>query len=330
MKRAIITGITGQDGFYLTEFLKAKGYEIHGLSRRIVDSANQNYIHHQVDLGDSWRLQNIIDHIQPDEIYNLGAMSNERQSYEIPEYTINIDGLGVLRLLESMRIKCPKARLFQASTSELFGKAIQKPQNEDTPFYPRSPYGVAKLHAYWSIVNYREAYNLYACNGILFNHESPLRDKAFVTRKIVQAVVRIHKGLQDKLVLGNLNIQKDWGFAKDYVEAMWLMLQREIPEDFVLATGKLTSVRNFVEMAFKAVDITIAWVGTGLNEKGYNAETNQVCVEISPQFYRPDEGTPLIGDPSMALKKLKWSAKTKIEKLIGLMIEQEIQKKHPE
>jgi GDPmannose 4,6-dehydratase len=323
MKKAVITGITGQDGFYLAEFLKTKGYEIHGLSRRLVNSVGQSYVYHQVDLSDSWRLQNIIGRIQPDEIYNLGAMSNERQSFEIPEHTINIDGLGVLRLLESMRIKCPTARLFQASTAELFGKAIHQPQNEDTPFYPRSPYGVAKLHAYWSIVNYREAYNLYACNGILFNHESPLRDKAFVTRKIVQAVVRIQKGLQDKLVLGNLNIQKDWGFAQDYVEAMWLMLQQEIPEDFVLATGKLTSVRHFVEMAFDAVGITIEWEGSGLNEKGVNAQTRKVYVEISPQFYRPDEGTPLLGDPSKAREKLKWSAKTAIEELISLMVHNE-------
>ncbi len=323
MKKALITGITGQDGFYLAAFLKAKGYEIHGMSRRLIDSSKQSHIHHQVDLGDSWKLQNIIDRIQPDEIYNLGAMSNERQSYEIPEHTVNIDGLGVLRLLESMRIQCPSARLFQASTSELFGKAIHQPQNEDTPFYPRSPYGVAKLHAYWSIINYREAYNLYACNGILFNHESPLRDKVFVTRKIVQAVVRIQKGLQEKLVLGNLNIQKDWGFAQDYVEAMWLMLQQDTPSDFVLATGKLTSVRRFVEIAFAAVGITIEWEGTGLNEKGLNARTKQICVEISPQFYRPDEGTPLIGDPSKAREKLKWSAKTTIEELISLMVQHE-------
>jgi GDPmannose 4,6-dehydratase len=325
MKKAIITGITGQDGSYLAELLISKGYEVHGLSRRVVDSSEPNYIYHQVDLSDSWRLQNIIDHVQPDEIYNLGAMSNERQSYEIPEHTVNIDGLGVLRLLEAIRIQCPTARLFQASTSELFGKAVQQPQNENTPFHPRSPYGVAKLHAFWSIINYREAYDLYACNGILFNHESPRRDKVFVTRKIVQAVVRIQKGLQEKLILGNLNIQKDWGFAGDYVEAMWLMLQQKGPEDFVLATGKLTSVRHFVEMAFKTVGITIVWEGTGLNEKGINAQTEKACVEISPQFYRPDEGTPLVGDPLKAQQKLKWLAKTKIEELIQLMVEQEVQ-----
>jgi GDPmannose 4,6-dehydratase len=323
MKKAIITGITGQDGFYLAEFLKGKDYEIHGLSRRLTDFSEQNYIHHQVDLGDSWRLQNIIDRVQPDEIYNLGAMSNERQSYEIPEYTVNIDGLGVLRLLEAIRIQCPAARLFQASTSELFGKAVHQPQSENTPFHPRSPYGVAKLYAYWSIVNYREAYKLYACNGILFNHESPLRDKVFVTRKIVRAVVRIQKGLQEKLILGNLNTQKDWGFAKDYVEAMWLMLQQETPEDFVLTTGRLTSVRHFVVMAFEAAGITIEWQGKGLNEKGLNAKTKQVYVEVSPQFYRPDEGIPLIGDPSKAREKLKWSAKTTIEELISLMVEHE-------
>jgi GDPmannose 4,6-dehydratase len=241
------------------------------------------------------------------------------------EYAVNVDGIGVLRLLEAMRFCCPTARLFHASSSELFGRAICTPQNEDTPFHPRSPYGVAKLYAYWSIVNYREAYNLYACNGILFNHESPRRGELFVTRKIVKGVVLIGRGLQEKLTLGNLDTQRDWGFAKDFVEGMWKMIQQPVAEDFILATGQLTSVRRFVEIAFKCTGRTIAWEGSGLEEKGIDSRTGEICVEISPEFYRPIEEKHLLGDPSKAREKLKWSAQTTIEELISLMVEHEHQ-----
>lgn len=324
MKKALITGITGQDGSYLAEFLSKKGYEVHGTVRRSVISNNEHILH-QADLSDSWSLKRVVEKVQPDEIYNLAALSNERLSIDMAEYAVNVDGLGVLRLLEAIRFCCPNARLFHASSSELFGKAVCTPQNETTPFHPRSPYGVAKLYAYWSIVNYREAYNLYACNGILFNHESPRRGELFVTRKIVRGVVLICKGLQETLTLGNLDTQRDWGFAKDFVEGMWKIIQQPVAEDFVLATEKLTSVRHFVEIAFKCLGTTLIWQGVGLDEKGIDKETGKICVEISPEFYRPVEARHLVGDASKAREMLQWSAKTTIEELIGLMVEHEQQ-----
>ena len=322
-KRALITGITGQDGSYLAEFLYEKGYQVHGITRQPPPPSHQDYIFHQTDLSDSWGLQKIIGEVQPDEIYNLGAISNEKQSFERAEYTLNINGLMVLDLLEIIRCRHPKTRLFQAASSELFGKASHMPQNETTTFRPRSPYGIAKLYAYWSIVNYREAYSLYACNGILFNHESPRRGELFVTRKIAQGAVRIKNGLQEKLLLGNLDVQRDWGYAKDFVEAMWLMLQQNQAEDFVLGTGKLVSVRQFVEIAFAAAGISIAWQGIGPQEKGIDRNTGKICIEISPLFYRPNEEIPLVGDSAKAQKKLLWSAKTTVEQLIHLMVENE-------
>jgi GDPmannose 4,6-dehydratase len=323
MKKALVTGITGQDGSYLAELLHEKGYQVHGIVRR-PSQIDQPYLLHQADLGDSWSLKRIIDKVQPDEIYNLAAMSNERQSFEIAEYTLNVDGMAVLRLLEAMRHDCPQARLFQASSSELFGKAAFSPQNENTAFHPRSPYGVAKLFGYWSIINYREAYSLYACNGILFNHESPRRGELFVSRKIAKGVAAIKKGVQEKLTLGNIDIQRDWGFAKDYVEAIWLMLQQPKPEDLVLATGKLTSVRTLIEISFKSIDVDLEWKGKGLEEKGVDAKTGKLRVDISPQFYRPIEEKPLLGDPSKAREKLQWSARTTVEELMGLMVTEEL------
>ena len=337
MKKALITGITGQDGSYLAEFLLQKGYQVHGIVRRSSSSNLNRIIHlcedarlkgrlflHEGDLSDYTSIKRVLEQTHPDEIYNLAAMSHVKVSFEIPEYTANVDALGALRLLEAVRLTCPKSKVYQASTSELFGKVQEVPQNEDTPFYPRSPYGVAKLYAYWAIVNYREAYNLYACNGILFNHESPRRGETFVSRKITIAVSRIKKGLQDKLILGNLNAQRDWGFAKDFVEGMWLMLQQPKPEDFVLATGEMTSVRHFVELAFREVDIEIVWEGSGIDEKGIDKATGKILVEISPEFFRPSEVDLLIGDASRAKEKLGWSAKTSLEELVKLMVKSDL------
>ena len=330
MKKALITGITGQDGSYLAELLLEKGYRVHGLVRRSSSPNLQRIQHvlggdgqlslHEGDLSDSSSLERLVDQIQPDEIYNLAAMSHVKVSFEVPEYTANVDGVAVLRLLEAVRKNCPTARFYQASTSELYGKVQQVPQSELTPFYPRSPYGVAKLYAYWAVVNYREAYNLFACNGILFNHESPRRGETFVSRKITLAACRIADGLQDKLVLGNLDAKRDWGYAKDFVEGMWMMLQYQQPEDFVLATGQTTTVRAFVELAFKEVGIEIEWKGSGVEERGYDAATNRLVVEVSPEFFRPSEVDLLIGDPSKAKQKLGWHSKTSLAELVRVMI----------
>lgn len=345
MKVALITGITGQDGAYLAELLLKKGYIVHGIKRRAslfntdrIDHLyqdphvdNVNFILHYGDLTDSTNLIRIIQEIQPDEIYNLGAMSHVQVSFEMPEYAADADGIGTLRLLEAIRLLglTQKTRIYQASTSELYGLVQEVPQSEKTPFYPRSPYAVAKLYAYWITVNYREAYNMYACNGILFNHESPLRGETFVTRKITRAVAKIALGMQDKLYMGNLDAKRDWGHAKDYVEAMYLILQQETPEDFVIATGVTTEVREFIRMAFAEVGIKIVFKGEGINEKGYvEACTNpdyQVAigsevVSIDPRYFRPTEVELLIGDPTKAKTKLGWQPKYDLPALVNEMV----------
>lgn len=337
MKVAFITGITGQDGSYLAEFLLEKGYVVHGLMRRCSSpnlsrishlcnnpSLQNHFFLHYGDLGDSCGLKRVIDQIQPDEIYNLGAMSDVKVSFDIPEYSANIDALGTLRLLEIIRNGYPEIKFYQASSSELYGKVQEVPQKETTPFYPRSPYGVAKLYAYWAVVNYREAFNLFGCNGILFNHESPRRGEYFVSRKITLAVARIKKGLQEKLVLGNLDAKRDWGFARDFIEGMWLMLQQSQPEDYVLATGKMLSVRDFVEMAFGEIDIEIVWEGKGVKEVGKDSKTGRVLVEVSSELFRPAEVDFLIGDASKAKAKLGWSPKTTIEDLVKMMVQSDL------
>ncbi|MDR7666375.1 GDP-mannose 4,6-dehydratase [Methanosarcina sp. Z-7115] len=335
-KVALITGITGQDGAYLAEFLLNKGYTVHGIKRRSssfntarIDhlykdphERNVNFFMHYGDLTDSTNLIRIIQETQPDEIYNLAAQSHVQVSFETPEYTANSDGLGTLRLLEAIRILGleKKTKFYQASTSELYGKVQEIPQKETTPFYPRSPYAIAKLYAYWITVNYREAYDIFACNGILFNHESPIRGETFVTRKITMAATKIKYGLQEKLYLGNLDAKRDWGFAKDYVEAMWLILQQESPEDYVIATGETHSVREFTELAFKEVGIEILWKGRDSEEIGIDSGTGKILVEIDPRYYRPTEVDLLIGDPSKAKEKLGWEPKVKLEELVKIMI----------
>ncbi len=336
-KIALITGITGQDGAYLAEFLLNKGYIVHGIKRRSssfnterIDhlykdphERNVNFFMHYGDLTDSTNLIRIVQETQPDEIYNLAAQSHVQVSFETPEYTANSDAVGTLRLLEAIRILGleKKTRFYQASTSELYGKVQEIPQKETTPFYPRSPYAAAKLYAYWITRNYREAYGMLACNGILFNHESPIRGETFVTRKITMAVARIKKGLQKKLYLGNLDAKRDWGFARDYVEAMWLMLQQDEPDDFVIATGKTHSVREFVELAFREIDIDIEWQGTDVNEKGFNAANGDVLIEIDARYFRPTEVDILMGDPSKAKERLGWEAKVGFEELVKMMVE---------
>ncbi|MEJ5283480.1 MAG: GDP-mannose 4,6-dehydratase [Brevinematia bacterium] len=336
MKRALITGITGQDGAYLTELLIEKGYEVHGIKRRSslfnthrIDHLYQDphdpdkrLILHYGDMTDSTNLIRVIQEVQPDEIYNLAAQSHVQVSFETPEYTANADALGTLRLLEAIRILKleNKTKFYQASTSELYGKVQAIPQNETTPFYPRSPYAAAKLYAYWITVNYREAYNIFACNGILFNHESPLRGETFVTRKITRAVCRIKLGHQKKLYLGNLNSKRDWGHAKDYVEGMWLILQQDKPDDYVLATGETHEVREFVEMAFNEVGIEIEWKGEGVNEKGIRKDTGEVVVEVDPRYFRPTEVDILLGDATKARKKLGWKPKHTLKELVKDMI----------
>ncbi|NPV38354.1 MAG: GDP-mannose 4,6-dehydratase [Brevinematales bacterium] len=336
MKRALITGITGQDGAYLTEFLLSKGYEVHGVKRRSslfnthrIDHLYQDphdpdkrLILHYGDMTDSTNLIRIVQEVQPDEIYNLAAQSHVQVSFETPEYTANADALGTLRLLEAIRILKleNKTRFYQASTSELYGKVQAIPQNETTPFYPRSPYAAAKLYAYWITVNYREAYHMFACNGILFNHESPLRGETFVTRKITRAVCRIKLGHQKKLYLGNLNAKRDWGHAKDYVEGMWLILQQDQPEDYVLATGETHEVREFVEMAFAEVGIPLKWEGEGVNEKGIRTDTGEVVVEVDPRYFRPTEVDILLGDATKARTKLGWKPKHTLQDLVKDMI----------
>lgn len=335
-KTALITGITGQDGAYLAEFLLNKGYIVHGIKRRSssfnterIDhlykdphDRNVNFSLHYGDLTDSTNLIRIIQETQPDEIYNLAAQSHVQVSFETPEYTANSDAVGTLRLLEAIRILGleKKTKFYQASTSELYGKVQEIPQNEKTPFYPRSPYGAAKLYAYWITINYREAYNMFACNGILFNHESPIRGETFVTRKITMAIARIKKGLQKKLYLGNLDAKRDWGFAGDYVEAMWLMLQQDEPEDFVIATGETHSVREFAELAFKEVGIEIEWRGKGVKEVGVNTANGDILIEIDPRYFRPTEVDILVGDPSKAREKLGWEAKVGFEELVKIMV----------
>ncbi len=341
-KTALITGVTGQDGAYLAEFLLNKGYIVHGIKRRAssfnterIDhlyrdphERNVNFFLHYGDLTDSTNLLRIIQETQPDEIYNLGAQSHVQVSFETPEYTANSDALGTLRLLEAIRILGldKKTKFYQASTSELYGKAQEIPQKETTPFYPRSPYGAAKLYAYWITKNYREAYNLFACNGILFNHESPIRGETFVTRKITMAVAKIKKGLQDKLYLGNLDAQRDWGFAGDYVEAMWLMLQQDEPDDYVIATGKTHSVREFTELAFKEVGIEIEWKGKGAEEVGVNAANGDILIEIDPRYFRLTEVDIMVGDPSKAREKLGWEAKVGFEELVKMMVEGDLKR----
>ena len=348
-KVALITGITGQDGSYLTELLLEKGYVVHGIKRRSssfntqrIDHLyqdphleNRNLFLHYGDMTDSTNLIRIIQEVQPDEIYNLAAMSHVHVSFDTPEYTANVDGLGTLRLLEAIRILNleEKTKIYQASTSELYGKVQEVPQTETTPFYPRSPYGVAKIYAYWITVNYREAYNIFACNGILFNHESPVRGETFVTRKITRAVSKIALGLQDKLYLGNLDAKRDWGHAKDYVRMMWLILQADSPEDWVIATGKTTSVRAMVQMAFAEAGIELEFVGNGKEEKGivkscsndeFQVEKGKEVVCIDPHYYRPTEVDLLIGDASKAKNKLGWTPEYSLEELIKEMMESDI------
>jgi GDPmannose 4,6-dehydratase len=339
-KRALITGITGQDGAYLAELLLEKGYEVHGLKRRS-SSFNSARIDHLIDepqspgrrlrlhygdMTDSTNLIRIVQQVQPDEIYNLAAQSHVKVSFETPEYTANADGVGTLRLLEAIRIldRTESTRFYQASTSELYGFVQDAPQSEKTPFYPRSPYGAAKLYAYWITVNYREAYGMHASNGILFNHESPVRGETFVTRKITRAAAAIHLGLQDRLWLGNLDARRDWGHARDYVEGMWRMLQMDVPDDYVLATGKTHSVRYFAEQAFGTLGITLDWRGSGTDEKGYCGKTGRLLIEVDPRYFRPTEVDLLIGDPRKAEEKLGWVATVSLADLIAEMVEADL------
>ena len=335
-KVALITGVTGQDGAYLSELLLEKGYIVHGVRRRSssfntarvehlfkdVHEPDVKFFLHYGDMTDSSNLIRLVQQTQPDEIYNLAAQSHVHVSFQTPEYTANADGIGTLRLLEALRILGmeEKTRFYQASTSELYGKVAEVPQSEETPFHPRSPYGVAKAYAFWIVKNYREAYNMHASNGILFNHESPLRGETFVTRKITRAAVSIARGLQDKLYIGNLDAQRDWGHAREYVRGMWLMLQQDEPDDYVLATGRTTSVRQFVELAFNEVGIPIRWEGAGIEEKGYHAETGVELIEVDPRYFRPSEVDLLIGDPTKAKEKLGWEHETSLEDLVVEMI----------
>ena len=339
MKKALITGITGQDGYYLTKLLLKKGYEVYGIKRRtslintqrIDEFFNDKNLHNKKftlyhgDMTDSSSLISILNKVKPNEIYNLAAQSHVQVSFEIPEYTANSDAIGVLRLLEAVRSAnlINKTKIYQASTSELYGKVREIPQNEKTPFYPRSPYGVAKQYAYWIIVNYREAYKFFACNGILFNHESPLRGETFVTRKITIGLSRIKLGLQKDLVLGNLNAKRDWGHAKDYAEAMWKMMQLKKPDDFVIATGKQYSVRDFVNISAKNLGIIIKWVGKGINEKGIDKKTGKIIVRIGKRYFRPTEVDTLLGDARKAKKILKWKPKITFNQMVKEMIERD-------
>ena len=349
MKKALITGITGQDGAYLSEFLLEKGYEVHGIKRRASLFNTQRIDHlynnpnikesklslHYGDLSDSTNIIRIVQEVQPDEIYNLGAMSHVKVSFETPEYTADIDGIGTLRVLEAVRILGlqEKTKIYQASTSELYGLVQEVPQSEKTPFYPRSPYAVAKMYAYWITVNYREAYNMFACNGILFNHESPLRGETFVTRKITRAVAKIGLGLQEKLYLGNMDAKRDWGHAKDYVECMWKILQQDRPEDFVIATGVTTSVRDFVRMSFREIGVELEFTGKGEQEVATVISSNNVdysipigtqVVAVDPQYYRPTEVELLIGDPTKAKAKLRWEPKYDLQALCSEMVQKDL------
>lgn len=339
MKKALITGVTGQDGAYLAEFLLAKGYEVHGIKRRssLFNTARIDHIYedphnpsphfilHYGDLTDSSSLIHIVQKVQPDEIYNLGAQSHVQVSFEQPEYTAEADALGPLRLLEAIRILGleKKTKFYQASTSELYGLVQEIPQKETTPFYPRSPYAVAKMYAYWICVNYREAYGIFACNGILFNHESPLRGETFVTRKITRGLSRIKVGLQSQLFLGNLDSKRDWGHARDYVEMQWLMLQQEKPQDFVIATGLQYSVREFVQRCAKLLDLDLTWQGSGVNEKAVDAKGN-VVVAVDPRYFRPTEVETLLGDPAKAQRELGWVPRTSFDQLVKEMVESDL------
>ena len=335
-KKALITGITGQDGAYLAELLLSKDYEVHGIKRRAssfntdrVDHLYKdrhkeevNFFLHYGDLTDSTNLIRLIQEVKPDEIYNLGAQSHVKVSFEVPEYSADTDALGTLRILEAIRILgiADSVKFYQASTSELYGKVQEIPQNEQTPFYPRSPYGVAKLYAFWIVKNYREAYNIYACNGILFNHESPIRGETFVTRKITRAVAKIKLELQDKIYVGNLNAKRDWGHAREYAEMQWKILQYKNPEDFVISTGKSYSIKQFIELSFKLVGIDLIWKGKGLDECGIDSKTNKVLVDVDKKYYRPNEVDLLIGDPSKAKSKLGWNCEYDLKKLVNSMM----------
>jgi len=338
MKTALITGITGQDGSYLAELLLEKGYQVHGIIRRGSTFNTQRIDHlyqdpheediklelHYGDLVDASNISRLVEKIKPDEIYNLAAQSNVAVSFEQPEYTSNVDGLGALRLLDAIRESRVDTRFYQASTSELYGEVEEMPQDEETPFHPRSPYAVAKLYAYWITQNYREAYDLFACNGILFNHESPRRGKRFVTRKITRAVARIKEGLQDRVYLGNLNAKRDWGYAPEYVKAMWQMLNHDGPENFVIATGETHTVREFAEKAFRAGGYELEWEGEGVDERGIDEESGKVLVEVDPRYFRPAEVEVLRGDPSKAKEELGWEHQTSFDELVRIMVESDI------
>jgi len=341
VKTALVTGITGQDGSYLAEILLDKGYEVHGLIRRSssfnreridhlyiqnAELMNSRFFLYYGDMTDSSNLNRLLEKVRPDEIYNLAAQSHVKVSFEMPEYTAQVDAVGTLRFLDAIRETGARTRFYQASTSELYGKAQTVPQNEQTPFYPRSPYAVAKLYAYWIVVNYREAYNLYACNGILFNHESPRRGEAFVTRKITIGASRVKLGLQPAVSLGNLSAKRDWGYAPEYCEGMWKMLQMNAPEDFVLATGETHTVREFAEIAFRELGITVAWEGTGTKERGIDRATGKTIVTVDPKFYRPTEVDLLIGDPTKAKQKLGWAPRMKFEDLVVMMVTSDFEK----
>ena len=344
MKKALITGIGGQDGSYLAELLIQKGYEVHGIRRRssLFNSARIDHIYeeaqspskrlymHYADLSDSSSLFKLIEAIKPDEVYNLGAQSHVGVSFDIPEYTGDVVGLGAIRLLEAIKQTSPRSRFYQAASSEMFGKVLETPQKETTPFYPRSPYGVAKVYAYWVTKNYRESYNLFTCNGILFNHESPRRGRTFVTRKITRAIAGILYGKQDVLYLGNLNACRDWGHAKDYVEAMWLMLQHDQPDDYVVASGETHSVREFAEKAFALADIKIEWKGSGVDEVGMNSKTGDVLIRIDPLYFRPAEVDYLLGDPSKAKKELGWKPQYTFDSLVKEMFEFDLENEKKE
>ena len=336
MKKALITGVTGQDGAYLAEFLLSKNYEVHGIKRRsslfntdridhlfndLHNQKNSFFLHHG-DMTDSSSILRIIQQTQPDEIYNLAAQSHVAVSFEQPEYTANSDAIGALRILEAIRILGleKKIKYYQASTSELYGKVQEIPQNESTPFYPRSPYAIAKLYAHWITINYREAYGIFACNGILFNHESPLRGETFVSRKITRALARIKLGLQECLYIGNLNSKRDWGHAKDYVEVQWLILQQKKPEDFVISTGIQHSVRDFINLAAEQLKIAIRWEGTNINERGYDTSNNKCIIKVDPRYFRPTEVDSLLGDSTKAFNKLGWKPKISFEELVSEMV----------
>ena len=347
MKKALITGVTGQDGSYLSEFLLDKGYEVHGIIRRAssfntkriehlyIDELiedmhkkrNLNFHLHYGDMTDSSNLIRLVKQVNPDEIYNLAAQSHVKVSFDLPEYTSEVNGLGPLRLLEAVRLLGldKKVKIYQASTSELYGQIKEPTQNEETPFYPRSPYGISKLYGYWIMKNYREAYNMFTCNGILFNHESERRSPNFVSRKITLSAARIKTGLQKKLYLGNLNAERDWGYAPDYVRSMWMMLQQSEPDDYVIATGKTHSVKKFCELAFKEVKIDIRWEGRGVNEKGIDVSSNKTIIEVDPDYYRPADVDKLKGNPAKAVKKLGWNPdKTPFEKLVSIMVKSDL------